>query len=94
MSVHGTISAVSGRPLVTPTAGNAVKARIIAAGLTCTALAAEAGIKKNTLSHYIGGVSADPETQMDIWIAFRRLTGSAIGMDEFWGPLYRRRRAS
>lgn len=74
-----------------PTPGHAVKARIIGAGLKCVDLAREAGISKTNLTYYISGQTRVPGTQFDIWSAFRRLTGSAITIDQFWGSLYSRR---
>ena len=71
--------------------GAAVKARIVAAGIPMKDLAREAGIHKSTLSDYISGRLASPETQTDIWICFRRLAVSEIGFEEFWGRLFKRR---
>ena len=77
--------------IILPTPGSLVKGRIIGAGIPLNKLAAEAKIKKNTLSNYISGRLRRPGTQFDIWFAFRRLTGSEITMDAFWGTLLTRR---
>ena len=71
-----------------PTPGHAVKAKIVSAGLNCVDVAREAGISKKTLSDYFYGRLHRAETMFDIWLAFRRLSGSTICLIEFWGSLH------
>jgi len=72
---------------IIPTPSHLVKARIIAAGLTMTQLAKAASISRPNLSHTLNGQRADRRTQLTIWDAFRRLTGSEMPLEEFWGEL-------
>jgi len=81
----------SRRLKILPTPGQLVKAKIIGAGLSLSALARGAGIAPSTLSMYLSGDRADSGTQRNIWFAFRALTGIEIGLPAFWGPLLTRK---
>ena len=68
-------------------AKSAVKARIIAAGLSMGDVAKKAGIQRSTFSDYLSGRITSAQGQLSISIAFNTLTGQGLGAVEFWGPL-------
>ena len=76
-----------------PLPGNYVKSRIIGSGVKLKVLAAEAGIKPSTLTHYLVGDTMNHAGQRNIFQAFRRLTGLRIRFADFWGQLASKRSA-
>ena len=74
-------------PEILPPPGAAVKARIIAAGLSMSIVAGRARIAKSTLSDYLSGRLRNVYTQIDVVMAFNALTGQTLSVREFWGPL-------
>ena len=70
-----------------PRPGDSVKARIIAAGLSMGRVAAQAKISRPDLSRQLNGTRTNRDTQLRIWDAFRRLTGSRCTLEGFWGDL-------
>jgi hypothetical protein len=77
-----------------PTAGDAVKGRVYAAGVKPAELAAAIGYSRAAVSLAMSGRLRTPTLQYDIYCAFCRLTGTdygALPIQEFWGTLYRRR---
>lgn len=69
--------------------GAAVKARIVASGLSLSQLARSAGVSPSTLSRYLSGDHSSYDTMHDIWFAYRALTGETPSMRAFWAGLYR-----
>ncbi|HUX00075.1 MAG TPA: hypothetical protein VMY35_03765 [Phycisphaerae bacterium] len=70
--------------------GDAVKARIVKAGVPCWRLAAQAGVSNPTLSSYLTGRRKSPKTQFRIYLAFRKLTRQRVTLRAFWGPFLSR----
>jgi transcriptional regulator with XRE-family HTH domain len=86
-----TLETTSSPPsVIVPAPGHAVKGRIYAAGLTMADLAAAAKVSRPTLSDHVRGRRRSRLVQLDVWMAFRRLTGSTVTLQEFWGPLFGR----
>jgi len=77
---------------IVPTAGDAVKGRIVAAGVPLSDLARAAGIAPNTLTNYLNGRLTSYTVQYDIWFAFRAFSSQEISMREFWGSLFAERK--
>ena len=77
----------SSNPIRIPRPGAAVKARIVAAGLTQAQIAHKARIAKSTLSDYIAGRIRNIHGQIDIMLAFCDLSGQSLKVSEFWGEL-------
>jgi len=69
---------------------DAVKARIVKAGVPCWRLAAQAGISNPTLSSYLTGRRKSPKTQFRIYLAFRKLTAQRLTLRAFWGSFLSR----
>lgn len=76
---------------IIPESGDLVKGRIVLAGIPMRRLAKEAGISSGTLSNYLAGRHSFLKTQMEIYFAFRRLSGSEISLADFWGELLSKR---
>lgn len=67
--------------------GDAVKAKIIGAGLSLSHVAARARIARSTLSDYLAGRTRNIHGQINIMMAFGDLTGKVVSMRDFWGEL-------
>jgi len=74
---------------IIPRPGDSVKARIVGAGLSMGDIAAAAKISRPDLSKQLAGDRANRDTQLRIWDAYRRLTGSRVTLEGFWGELLR-----
>lgn len=78
---------------ILPAPGKLVKARIIGGGILLKDLARVAGMKPSTLSDYLSGRIRNVHGQIDIHGAFCKLTGTEVGLREFWGDLLAREAA-
>ena len=68
--------------------GDRVKGRIIAAGISLGRLAEAARYSPQTLSDYLAGRNRNIHGQIEIALAFARLTGLTVTFDAFWGSLW------
>lgn len=78
---------------ILPAPGKLVKARIVAAGILLKDLARAACMKPSTLSDYLSGRIRNVHGQIDVHGAFCKLTGTEVGLREFWGKLLAREAA-
>ena len=79
---------------IVATHADAVKGRIVSAGVRLTDLARAAGLAKSTLSESVHGGHTARDGREAIWLAFRRLTGMEISYLDFWAGPSRREDAA
>ncbi len=79
-------SHTSGANILCPP-GLAVKAKIVAAGVTCRQLAAAARRSPQTVSDCLAGRNRNIHTQIEILLAYCQLTGEQMSVRQFWGAL-------
>jgi len=66
---------------------NAVKIRILGAGLSLGEVCNTAGISKSTLSNHLAGRRRSHNVQLRILLAYNHLARKSLTIKTFWGDL-------